>query len=496
MLPHLLPMTVFEEYMLLDGTAQYPMDCHIRLHFSGGFNHEAVENAFVTVFPNHPFLCSRCQETKKYRFAWVLPDFSTPQPIQHFEGYNEIFGVKFLWLEGKCREQYPPDAQVGLAPREGGEMLRFYFLEEKGTDGRVERTDFIIKCHHSASDGIGMFQCLADFLVKYAQLQGVEMPEWENRPKTDVDALASRQKYGRTLWERTKLLATCTAHLPRSFKLILHRVQPITVPAPIQENHPKGTPALYFCTISSEKTSRILKRSREQGFTFNDAMLQAVWCGTKTWRERHPESTTNERNAWIRIAVPSNLRHPRQKNFPASNIVSMLFCDRREKDVNTSADFRQTITREMNHVKKYSLGFLLIQSLRDARNVCGNLYGAVKMCKCWASMVLTNVGPVFTPKALPFPRNSEGKLQLGGLVLEEIESASPIREQTTLSICCITYAGSMQFSLIYDPLSMSRDEAKEYLDDVLESLDEICSIKETSNETTDETTDETSEKRG
>ena len=50
------PMTAFEEYMFLDTSPQYPMDCYMRLRFSGRFSQTELEDALEKVLPQHPCL--------------------------------------------------------------------------------------------------------------------------------------------------------------------------------------------------------------------------------------------------------------------------------------------------------------------------------------------------------------------------------------------------------------------------------------------------------
>ncbi|MDO4630333.1 MAG: hypothetical protein Q4C70_14235 [Planctomycetia bacterium] len=477
-----LPMTVFEEYMLLDGTPAYPMECYCRLRFSGGFHHETFERVLAEILTRNPFLYAHARETKPSRYVWEIPEFGPNhyEKVSHTNpNFSRVMGVRVYWLTGTCRGDYPDEVREPLDIFHEG-MVRYYLVEEKSADGTVLRTDWTIKCHHCASDGKGMFQFIGEFLTEYARQQGVTLPTGPALPPTQPEMLAKRHHYGRTRWERAKILLTCIRHLPRSLKLIGRGIQPI-VDEPENDRQvtekmdrpAMGFPKILFRLLDAQKTTDLLARCRKKHATFNDIMLQSVWDGTKSWRQKHPDHAYSGQNPWIRIAVPANLRHPRQTNLPICNVVSMLFCDRKETDIDTSARFLSGIIQEMAHVKKYSLGFLLIQSLKDARFVCGNLRKSVKMCSCWTTMVLTNIGPVLTPKILAFPRTETQKIQIGTLILDEIDSCSPIRPQTNVSICCITYANTMNLSLVYDNRLMSEEEADSYFTEVMNSMETI-----------------------
>ena len=501
MLPSSLPMNVFEEYMLLDSSPIYPMECNCRLRFSGGFDHGILETALAEVLPNHPFLYSHCRERRNSRFNWEIPTFgpTLEERIRHKEGYTEILGVRLMWLEGKCRtDEYPREVRDPLDIWNEA-MIRFYVLEEKDENGKVIRSDFMLKCHHSATDGKGVFRFIADLLIEYARRkEGIEEPGWKNIPPIRPEALLTRHWYGMGICGWAKQLLFCAMNIPRSLRFVMRTIQPYFLKS-IQQTElmkkakregiqinselvPKDPPHAKFPTIlfkklGADETTRILNRCREKQCTFNDVMLQAVWCGTKAWREKHAEVAYSGPRKWIRIAIPLNMRHPSLVDCPASNIVSMVFCDRQEPEIDASDEFLRGVQKEMFHVKRFRLGFLLIEGMKDIVWIFGNLKKVVQMSDCWSSIVLTNLGPTFTPKQLPFPRDSQGKIKIGDLVLDEIDSASPIRQQTNFSICCMTYAGEMQFSLIYDTILMNRELADDFLTLVLKKMKEILETK-------------------
>jgi len=501
MLPSSLPMTVFEEYMLLDGSPVYPMECHCRFRFAGGFNHEIMETALAEVLQNHPFLYAHCRERKKFRYAWEIPSFgpTREERVRHGRKFTEILGTRLYWLTGKCREEEFPREVRELLDIWNEAMIRVFIMEEKDAEGNVVRSDFILKCHHSASDGKGIFRFIIDLLIEYARRkEGIEDPGWVKIPVIRPESLIHRSWYGMGFWGWTRQRFFCTVYLPRSLRFIFNKVQPFFQKAieqtellkkaesegtqPDSELLPKNPPhakhpTLLFRKLSVEKSSQILRKCHEKQCTFNDVMLQAVWCAAKAWREKHADVAYSGPRKWIRIAVPLDMRHKSQQDSPASNIVSMVFCDRQEKQINASDRFLRGVQKEMRCVKRFNLGFLLIEGMKDVIVTRGNLKSAVKMCDCWSSVVLTNLGPVFTQKQVPFPRNTQGKIQIGDLILEEVDSASPIRPQTNFSICCTTYAGEMQISMIYDTILMSRELADDFFSLVLEKMEEILDLK-------------------
>ena len=57
------------------------------------------------------------------------------------------------------------------------------------------------------------------------------------------------------------------------------------------------------------------------------------------------------------------------------------------------------------------------------------------------------MGRVFTGTNLP---RVAGKLQVGDLLLDQVESAPPVRERTPAAVSVVSYAGQMTLVLHYD----------------------------------------------
>ncbi|MDO4569519.1 MAG: hypothetical protein Q4D38_03950 [Planctomycetia bacterium] len=466
------PMTAFEEYMFLDTSPQYPMDCYMRLRFSGRFSQTELEDALEKVLPQHPFLISKCVETRRERFAWVVPD--VPPEKSHDRGEGKcregkccvvrICGVEVLRIEGVCRGDFPKEVGEPINILENA-PLRIFLVEEKDADSNeVARTDLIFKFHHSASDALGFSEFISDFLVEYARLRGEKNhPDWATRAPRNPAGLEKRAWYCRSLREWLWLYFLSGWYTSRCVNFVFRRVLPIAK-RPLQEGAAKDPPCFCFCALEEDETQRWSQRCRDLGVSLNDALLQAAWVALKEWKVAHPDAVFQPQKGWTRIAVPTNLRTKEMRDWSAANVVSMVFLDRKDSKISESRGFLREIRREIDHIKRRHVGFFLIIGLMNVRTVLRNLGWMIGVSPCWTTMVLTNLGHFLDQKRHPFPRTNDGKIRVGNdLILDEMEGASPIRPLTAFSLCAAIYANRLNLTLIFDSKSVERDLAEDFL---------------------------------
>lgn len=456
------PMTAFEEYMYLDSSAGYPMDCYFRLHFRGRLEHSVVEAALQEVIGEHPFLRARCLEWKKKRYAWQIPERSG---VVSGDPVSLVDGVAIHWVVGPCRGKYPREMNLSL-DLEKEPPLRLVFVEEKSETGEVIATDCIMKIHHAAVDAIGSVRFLEDFFRSYARRQGTFLEAWKEISPVDGKLLPQRRRYGKTVWQWCKIWGTTLIRLRRCLVFVFRKILPLAKrPSPeavrqVAEDYP----AMIHRSLSKEETKEWLAGCRGKRYTMNDILLHASYLTLRDWRQAHPEAAFEGKERPFRIAVPTNLRHVGVQNYPAVNQVSMVFLDRKISEIHASEAFLKKIHREMQDVKRLNLGFLLVAGTILVRAVMGNLKSILGFSECWTTMVLTNVGRIWEEQSFSFPRTDEGKLILGEAILEAVESAPPIRPLTAVAVCVTTYAGEMGLTLHYDSRSMNRGLAEDFMD--------------------------------
>ncbi|MDR3182039.1 MAG: hypothetical protein LBT89_03815, partial [Planctomycetaceae bacterium] len=224
-------------------------------------------------------------------------------------------------------------------------------------------------------------------------------------------------------------------------------------------------PAVVSHYFDEHETQQIRRKAKDAGLTLNDAALTAAFLAMK---QRVEKDTAQDLPGYLRIAVPTNLRTDADRLMPAANIVSMVFLDRKANRIADTPAFRQGIHQEMQHIKRCRLGLALIHGLRIYRRVFGSFTKMIRRDKCWTTATVSNIGIVFADLPL---QKIDGRLQLGNsLELVSVCSVPPIRPQTVLGVCLLTYANRMTLCLHYDSAVLTRSEAEELLAAMSETI--------------------------
>jgi NRPS condensation-like uncharacterized protein len=443
----MLPLTPFEEYMFLDGTDTFPMNCFVNMQFSGRFQRSRLEAAWATALAKHPLLLCRIVEQRQGQFAWVREP-ALPEP---------------RWLE----EHVPQGRPIYLRTEA---PIRLSIVERQSDTGPKSELHFEV--HHSVADAAGMFWFLEQFLYDY------HLGETAVDERTVEEAIKILGERGNFQSDYRKVFRNIPKQLFgffRAWMFLVHR------PIPIVPHHPPtgrmehpDYPALLSRTFDTETTNAVLASGKRRAVSFNDMLLAAMYRGVDRWRndlEIEPD------NRFIRVAVPTNLRRPDELPLSACNRVSMVFLDRRHRQCDDPKKLLEGIHREMSHIKRNELGWAFIFGLAFFKHYLGGLQGMIDDKRCWSSMVLTNLGRVFADSALP---KIDGKIRIDGeedeLILESLSASPPIRPWTTASLGAVNYAGELSLQLHYDPRILVRKDATALLDRICTSLiDDYCS---------------------
>ena len=81
--------------------------------------------------------------------------------------------------------------------------------------------------------------------------------------------------------------------------------------------------------------------------------------------------------------------------------------------------------------------------------------------KCSATAILTNLGRPFADSKLT---GSDGKLRVGDITLESVETLPPVRPKTSAIFSVNYYGGSLSVTLRYDSTVFTLDTARKLLE--------------------------------
>lgn len=439
-----LPLTPFEQYMLLDDRPAYPMNFFVRLRFTGRLDPDLFPRACSQAAGQHPLLCARIGQRRRERWQWA-----TDSPVLPAVEWHAVAPADSL----------PPATPIDLR-REPG--VQIHVRQGEAT------SDVTFQFHHAACDGLGAFQVIGEVLLAYAFAVGSTTHRTQ-RPALAPGLLRRRGAFGLTFRRLLRLLPRQVIGLLGARQFLMRRPVPLCGTQGERHGLPErcdapseNWPASFMHCFDDAETVGLRTAARQQGVTINDLLTRDLFLTLAAWRRSNGQGFEND---WLRISVPMNLRGPHDRRLPAANVVSMVFLDRRCCESGDPDVLLNSIRQEMGLISRNHLGLTFVLSLALAARLPGGLKRLMPGDKCSATAVLTNVGEVFG--RLRLPRDSQRRIVLGGTTLEAIDGLAPLRPHTTLAITAFRYAGRQCTTFHYDPRCFTQPEAHTLRSDYL-----------------------------
>lgn len=446
----MLPLSPFEEYMLIDDGATYPMSCFARLRFSGKLKPILVRNALEQVVQRHPMLRSVVVEPKKNRYFWKL---------------TENRG-DFVIFETTDPEQLPYIPRIDLFNEPG---IRLYYITRAGGESEDDTsTELLFQVHHSCCDGVGFSKVIDDWLRIYAIELGEADPSILE-PAPDPQTLKKRGKH---FWSLSYFLQLCWLIPSRCVGLVLFALRFLdkaTSLVPISREQlrkelPNTFPAVVYRTVQGGELSELRAAARKKGVSFNDLLMRDLFLALGRFRDKYYPAHAHKN---ISLSIPMNMRSRTMETRHVSNIVSMVFIDQKVPLDETPDGLLIKIRRTMNRTKFFGFGAVLTSLLKMCQFFPGFLRYGIRKHRVWATCVLSNIGQMLQNTPLP---THDGKIRLGNVELQKIDEVPPIRPWTAVSMGVATYADKMSLALHYDEQFLTREQAEELFELFMERL--------------------------
>jgi len=427
-----LPLVPFENYMLTDDRPAYPMNMLVRLRFWGRFDRDMLASALSVAVSRHPLLTAVVHRAGRHA-VWRPADRC---PAIH-------------WLESGPTESLPGLEPLDLRTAPG---LRLTACEGSG------QTDVVLQAHHACCDGMGLFAFAEDLLMAYAIARGAATAA-PLRP-LQPQQLRERGRISLTGPRFLKILPNPLAGLRGARRFLMRTPEPL-VPHHAQgsdDRLPPDYPASLTRRLDESQTRGVLAAAKTLGVTLNDLLVRELFLTLAQWRQRHVPGRSE---AWLRLCVPMSLRTGAHEGLPAANVVSMVFLDRRGRDLADPGRLLASIRDQMQRIKRRGLGPTFVRFL----GVCQRLPGVLeRMCRanrCMSTAVFTNLGVLFSRCPLADRR---GRVGMNDLVLQDMDLLPPLRPLTCASFTAWSYAGRLCFTLHYDSRVLAANQARELID--------------------------------
>ncbi len=445
-----LKLNVFERYMWADDRPTSPMSFFVRVLFSGRLDRASLVAALETALQRHPLLHARLAGRRERELAWV----SSPKLLPWFDMADE--GVPML---------FPGSFRIDLRKENG---LRIW-IRHHDDHGEIR-----FQFHHACCDGVAANQFIADVLCGYDCEQRQPADAASAYRPLDFEGLHRRHRLGAR--QQNRLLHGLVSAWGGFVRMpLFFLTRPMSLHAPEDANghgtdiHDTVVPELLTWRFDKAQTDRLLAAAKQSNATLNDLMIRDFFLAMRAWNSRH----SGERGRFLRILIPFNLRGPEHDRLPATNVMGMINIDRRFKQLSRlSADaLLDGIRDETRFLKNSQLPAAFTYAMAVGEKTMGSLERIFQTDRCLTTAVLSNLGRIFTDTPL---RRHGGKLLAGGLVVEAIDTAPPVRTGSGTSCTIYTYADQLSLTLICDRRCFSSAVAVQLLNRIVVQIEQTA----------------------
>jgi hypothetical protein len=438
-----LPLEPLETYMLADDGERYPRTFVIGLEFSGRVDPKAFETALRHTLADEPLLCAVAMRRGVFRHVWEI-------------GASDA--VRVEWRDAALGEALT-GRRLDLRTGPG---LRIIGLRANGTT-RMEHV-----FHHACCDGVGGLAFLGRLYAAYSRLVAPGALA-ECRP-ADPGLIGGRRPVSDLPARIGSRAAARKASIGRAWDVLTTRKARL-MPRRRRHHDESADARISFpgalTQVLSEPQTRALKQAARRGnATLNDVLVAAAFQALRDWNVRIDPAADEAR---YEILVPVDLRSPEHDGLPAASLVSCVFvkqpgalCDDRDRLLRAVAD-------RMRYAVASRSGLIMYHAIRRLTRVPGLLPLVLRAWRTQATALVSYVGDAGRGLGATFEKD-RGKLIIGGLPLERITAAGPVRPGTAANLTAGSYAGQLTLNLLLDPHQFSGEDTRELLELVVARL--------------------------
>jgi hypothetical protein len=193
--------------------------------------------------------------------------------------------------------------------------------------------------------------------------------------------------------------------------------------------------------------------------TVNDVLLRDTLLAMHAWVVMHKPEL---KRRYLRIMTPDNLRGAHDETMPCTNVVGMVFLDRKMPRYKTPARLLTGIKVESMWLKMFRMAMSYPRACQVLPFVLrGGLSIIANSPRSYATSALSNMGRVFYGHRL---RERDGKIAAGEMLLEGVESAPPVRPNSSTSLTALSYNGRFTVVMNYDRRRFTPQHARQLMD--------------------------------
>ena len=165
--------------------------------------------------------------------------------------------------------------------------------------------------------------------------------------------------------------------------------------------------------------------------------------------------------------MPVNLRRSIDRRMPAANVVSLSFLDREPNQLADPIGLLGSLHAQTAQTKRFRDVLAFVPALKLLGRFPGQLNARMQRTHCQASAVLSNLGLIGAGCPL---MGRDRRMVSGGLILESIETALPLRPLTHAAFFVLNYGGRLCLTISRDPRWLDAADGCELLESYVRQL--------------------------
>ena len=433
-----LPLSPFEEYLLLDDRPSHRMTYLVEQSFEGEIDRDAFDAGVVEASQRHPLLRANVRQRWFGGWRWIAAVNTQPPvdwaPLDEPVNYAEGSGIDLR-------------SEVGV---------RFIVRVGQG------RSRLITQFHHSCCDGMGAIQFLSDLFAKYTRVMS---PHAESQP-------AYQSAEARHLTRRADLKVYSDRSMSRwrLFWRVLRYARHYSANPPVElassristmSHTPLAAPGTLTRTLPLASQHALRRIARRRDVTVNELLVCELMLTIRDWNERHG---TIQDTDHISIRVPTNLRNLEHDQLPAANVVGFVAFQRSVAEMKQPERLLESIQQESQFYKRWRFGAAFLDALKVIHWVPGALRRLVNSDHSFGSVIFSCLGDPSLAIAANFPVNAEGNPVFANLVFDDLNTAPPIRPMTHASFTTWHFSNKLRLGVRCNSAVFTQEAAQELID--------------------------------
>ena len=233
--------------------------------------------------------------------------------------------------------------------------------------------------------------------------------------------------------------------LKKAIRFVARKPCPLDPPrvGDVPVDRPPPFPGIVSHTFTADETQILKRVGKRDGASLNDIIVRDLFLVLRAWNQ---EKHQGDRGRWMRICVPVNLRTEELAEMPAANVVSYGFLTRGHRECEQPAQLLEGICRDTREFKSRGSPVMFLKVFDRIRKFRGGLRMATNPKRCYATVVLSNLGDVTPRFAASLPLR-DGRLVAGDVVLRSLRGSPPLTPNTRAVFHVMTYLGEMTIAV-------------------------------------------------